>query len=150
VGRAEQRVIHRLLVEIGILRVVIRQIHLPLEEDLAATGTRLAIGAIAQGIVGSEAFRGFTAAHPSGDVILLLNDVAPQRFDRALVSRVVRFYRNIRHAGVRIDGADSVSDRFVLLHYRQMALIVFLAVAYGIDRSGVAAVQQEFREIYIL
>ena len=130
IGRAEQRVVHRLFVKVGVLRVVIGEVHFVLEENHAATRAGFAIGVVAQRIVRAEAFRGLAAAHAAGDVILLVDHVVPERHDRALVIHVVGFRGDVGHAGIIIDRAHGVPDGLILLRDRQVALVVFCSLSF--------------------
>ena len=149
VGAAEQRVVHRLFVEIDVLRVVVGEVHLPLEEDLAAAGAGFAVGAVPQRVVRTEALGRLAAAHAAGHVVFLVDHVVPERFDGALVVGVVRFHRDVRHSRVVVHRAHGVPDGLVLLGHRQVALVVFLAFAIVACRV-VAAVEQEFGEFDVL
>ena len=128
---------------------MVGEVHLPLEEDRAATGAGFAIGAVAQRVVGTEALGGFAAADAAGHVVLFVDHVVPERFDGALVIGVVGFDGDIGHARVVVHGAHGVSDGFVLLGHGQMALVVFAAFAI-VARRVVAAVQQELGELDVL
>ena len=93
----QQRVIHRLLVKIGVFCVVICKVQLVLEEDQPAARTSLAVGFIAKRVVRSEAFRSLAASNSAGQVVLFVDHVVPKRNDGTLVIRVVRLGGNVRH-----------------------------------------------------
>jgi len=95
---ADERVVDRLLVEIGVLRVVVGEVHLPLHEDFAAARAGLAVGVLAQRVVRPEALGALAAADAAGQVVLAVDDVVPDRLDGALVVEVVRLDRDVGHA----------------------------------------------------
>ena len=117
---------------------MIREVQLPLEEDLAAAGAGLAVGVVAQRVVGPESFRRLAAPHAARQVVLLVDHVVPDRLGRALVVDVVGLDGDVGHARVRVDRPHGVADRLVLLLDGQVALVVFGAV--------LAAVEQELRQ----
>src|SRR5262249_27509474 len=125
-----------LLIKVSEDRAVIGEVKFPLEEGLAATGARFAIRVIAERIVGTEAFTAFTAANAAGDVILSMHNIVPNRFHGTLIVDFMCIDRNICHSGIGIHRADGMTDGFVLLDYREMALVVF--------RSSFTAIKQEF------
>ncbi len=127
---AHEGVVHGLFVQIRVFGIMICEVHLPLEEDLAATRARFAIGVVPQRIIRAEAFRSFTAADAAGYVVLLVDDVDPERFDGALVIDVVGFHGDIRHPGVAVHGAHRMTHCLILLNDGQMALVVFLSFCY--------------------
>src|SRR6185295_7438282 len=115
----QQRVIHCLLVEIGVFCVVIRKVQLVLEEDKPAARTSLAVCFIAKRVVRSETFRSLAASNSAGQVVLLVDHVVPKRNDGALVIRVVRLSGNVGHTRIEVRSAHSMADSLILLSRRQ-------------------------------
>ena len=139
IHRAEQGIVERLLVEIRVLGLVVGQVHLVLEEDQAAAGAGLAVGVVAQRVVRAESLGGLAAADAAGDVVLLVDDVVPERRDGALVIEIVGLGGDVGHARVAVDGPHGVADGLILLDDRHVALVVFAAV--------LAAVEQELGQL---
>ena len=138
IGGAEQRVVHGFLVEIGVLGVVIGEVHFVLEENQAATGAGFAVGLVAQGKVCAKTLGGFAAANAAGEVIFFIDEIIPERHHGALIIHVVGFCGDIGHAREEIGRANGVAHGFVFLLHGHAALIVIGAVA--------AAIEQEFCE----
>ncbi len=93
-------VVEGLFVEVGVLGVVVGEVHLVLEEKLAAAGAGFAIGVVAERIIRTEPFGGFAAADAAGDVIFFVDDVVPEGLDGGLVVEVAGFHGDVGHGGV--------------------------------------------------
>src|SRR5580698_9827675 len=141
INGAEERVVHRLLVQVRVLGVVICEVHLVLEEDDTAARAGFAVGFVPKRVVQAEAFGRFATTDSTGDVVLLVDHVVPEREHSALVVLVMCLGRDVGHAGVEVHGADRMPDGLVLLDRRRMALVVLLAA-----RLLAAAVDEELRE----
>src|SRR5262249_5734856 len=108
---------------------------LVLEKDQTATGAGFAVGIVAEGIVRTKAFRGLAASDPTSDVILLVDEIVPERPNGALIVPITGLGGNVCHRRIAIHGTDGVADRCVLLLHRHVALVVIVPPPPAIEQE---------------
>lgn len=96
-------------------------------------GAGLCIGSVIRKIVvEGKCLADVRAADTAGDVKLFVNYIVPERVACFEELVVIRETCDICHAGIEVYGTYCVSDCFILLPYRKVCLVVFIAQAVRI------------------